>query len=513
MLTAAYLAPLLLVILLLAGGRVGTVGAGFAGLVAAAAAAVVSPVAQLAGRGIGALGQRGAPQGAQELLVAAWLAKEALFGVWLAWLVIAVIVGGLFFWRCLEALRGTQPAARSTEAAAPTSSDLVNRHRRLWFACFLLGPFAESVTGFGVGCIVALAYILGLGLRGLPALLLGLYSQILVPWGALAIGTTLGAALAAVPLADLGYGSAVLQAPMLALYLVLFWRLAAWAGGTPSMAQRLDDVLWTILLALTLIAANLLVEIEIAGAAAAGVLLLARWLSDERPDLAGLRATAVRVWPYLLLVGLLLATRLVPPLRELLRGAFALQPVPGLPSYAPLYNPGTLLVVSGIVALLATPAPLRAAGRALGATVVSGWRPVLVTLLFVVMARLYGGSGMAAALADAMHGAAGNLALLGSPAFAAIAGFLTASSAAGNAMVMPLQSALALQSGIDGFWLIALQNTVAANLTLLSPARVAMGVALMGATARESEVYRQGWWLALPALLVGLATAVLLLVL
>jgi lactate permease len=129
------------------------------------------------------------------------------------------------------------------------------------------------------------------------------------------------------------------------------------------------------------------------------------------------------------------------------------------------------------------------------------------------MARLYGGSGMAAALADAMHGAAGNFALLGSPAFAAIAGFLTASSAAGNAMVMPLQSALALQSGIDGFWLIALQNTVAANLTLLSPARVAMGVALMGGTAGESEVYRQGWWLALPALLVGLATAALLLAL
>jgi lactate permease len=512
MLTAAYLAPLLLVILLLASGRVGTVGAGFAGLVAAAAAAVVSPVAQLAGRGLGALGQRGAPQGAQELLVAAWLAKEALFGVWLAWLVIAVIVGGLFFWRCLEALRGTQ-AAPSAEAAPPTSSDLVQRHRRLWFACFLLGPFAESVTGFGVGCIVALAYILGLGLRGLPALLLGLYSQILVPWGALAIGTTLGAALAAVPLADLGYGSAVLQAPMLALYLVLFWRLAAWAGSTPSTAQRLDDVLWTVLLALALIAANLLVEVEIAGAAAAGVLLVVRWLRDERPDRAGLRATAVRVWPYLLLVGLLLATRLVPPLRELLRGAFALQPVPGLPSYAPLYNPGTLLVVSGIVALLATPAPLRAAGSALRATVVSGWRPVLVTLLFVVMARLYGGSGMAAALADAMHGAAGNFALLGSPAFAAIAGFLTASSAAGNAMVMPLQSALALQSGIDGFWLIALQNTVAANLTLLSPARVAMGVALMGGTAGESEVYRQGWWLALPALLVGLATAALLLAL
>ena len=33
--------------------------------------------------------------------------------------------------------------------------------RRLWSVCFLLAPFAESVTGFGVGYIIALVLFPG----------------------------------------------------------------------------------------------------------------------------------------------------------------------------------------------------------------------------------------------------------------------------------------------------------------------------------------------------------------
>ena len=510
MLTLAYLAPLLLVVLLLASGRVGALAAGGAGLLATVAAAAVSPVAGTLGRGISMFGPRNVPPQAHELLVAAWLGREAVVGAWLAWIVIAVVLGGLFFWRCLEAVREARPIDIADVAPAAQPADGATLHRQMWFACFLLGPFTESVTGFGVGCVIAVAYLLRLGIGGLPALLLALNSQILVPWGALAVGTLLGAALATVPVQDLGYGSAVLQAPILLLYLVLFWHFAARAGSRASPAQKLDDLLWIVALAALLVAANLLLDVEIAGAAALGLLLVVRWLRDRRPDRVAMVATLRNIWPYALLVGMLLLSRTVPPLRAAL-GAFAIDAFAGQPVYAPLYNPGSFLLLSGAIVLATAARPWAAARRALRGTAAMAWRPLLVTLLFVVMARLYGGSGMAAALADALYQVAGRAGVLASPLLAGVGGFLTASNAGSNAMLMPLQAALAQQVQVDTFWLAAIQNSVGSNLTLLSPVRVAMGAALLAGAVREADVYRQGWIMALPAFAVGIVGAAVLL--
>ena len=510
MLTFAYLAPLLLVILLLASGRVGTVGAGAVGLVAAAAAAIVSPTGRLIGRGIGSLLPSTAPSSTRELLLAAWLAREGAVGLWLAWHVLVVVVGGIFLWRCLEAVH-----RRSPEPATPdlrVEADPALLQRRLWFATFLLGPFTESVTGFGVGCIIALAFILRLGLRGLPALLLALFSQMLVPWGALAIGTVLGATLAVVPLPVLGYGSAVLQGPMLLLYLLLFWWLAALCGVRSGPLQKLDDLAWTAALWAMLLLANRFIEVEIAGASAAGVLLVLRWLRDARPDRAAWSATLRRVWPYVLLVSLLLASRLVPPLQSFLRESLAIDAFGGTPVFSPLYTPASFLILVGAIVLMTAGSRGSAVIEALRTTARAIWRPVLVTVLFVIMARIYGGSGMAVALASALHDGMGRAAILCSPLLAAVGGFLTASNAGANAMLMPLQAALAQQAGIDVPLLAVLQNSVGSNLTMLSPPRVALGLAMLAGSVGEAEVYRRGWVLSLPALTVGLGAAALLLV-
>ena len=232
MTTILSLLPLLLVIALLASGRVGALIAGLAGL--AATLAVSAPGA----------GQR--PE-RRPGAVAALCRREVPAGLWLAWQVIAIIATGIFFHRCQQA-RAPQPARRARIEATP---------RRLWSVCFLLAPFAESVTGFGVGYIIALAALRRLGLGGLPTLLLGLYSQSLVPWGALAIGTTVGATLAGLTPNELGLGSALLQVPIHLLYLLLYWRFAREAGLPVPLAQKLDDVAWTALLLALVWLANL----------------------------------------------------------------------------------------------------------------------------------------------------------------------------------------------------------------------------------------------------------------
>jgi lactate permease len=129
------------------------------------------------------------------------------------------------------------------------------------------------------------------------------------------------------------------------------------------------------------------------------------------------------------------------------------------------------------------------------------------------MAAFYVAAGMAASIAGALHAAAGAAAALGSPVFAAIGGFLTGSGAASNAMLMPMQAALAAEARIDPAWMAAVQNGVTANLTMLSPIRVSMGAAILALAGGDSAVYRAAWSLALPPILSGIGAIGLMLAL
>lgn len=467
------LAPLLLVIGLLASGRTSSLVAGLSGLAATLAVALAA---------FGADGRL--------------LAREIPAGLWLSWHVIAIIGAGMFFHRCLQ--------ARSSVADGET----IATPRRLWPVCFLLAPFAESVTGFGIGYILALAALRRLGLGGLPALVLGLYSQSLVPWGALAIGSTVGATLAGMTLNEMGLASAVLQVPIHALYLLFYWRFAREAGVPVPMAQKLDDALWTALLLGAIWLFNRYSDAEIAGGAATALLLALRFWRDERPDGAGIAAALHRHAPYVALTLILCATRLVPPLRDLLKPLWALRPYDNQPAFAVFYTPAFWLVAIGIVVAISARASLL---RLVGEAAKGAWRACAVTLAFVVMAELYVGTGMAQAIAEALRGGAGRGAAFGVPLFAAIGGFLTGSGAGGNAMLMPMVTALAKAVAIDTSWVAAVENSVCTNLTMLSPIRVSMGIALLGMTGMDGALYRKAWPLALPPIGVGVAAILVLL--
>ncbi|WIM11658.1 L-lactate permease [Enhydrobacter sp.] len=469
--TALALLPLLLVLALLASGRAGALVAGLVGLAATVVVSGASP---------------------------ALLAREVPAGLWLSGQVIAIIATGIFFHHCQQA-RGAATADGILEATP----------RRLWTLCFLVAPFAESVTGFGVGYMIALAALRRLGLGGLPTLLLGLYSQSLVPWGALAIGTTVGATLAGLTPNALGLGSAVLQMPIHGLYLLLYWRFARAAGVPVPSMQKLDDLGWTALLLLLVWLANRYGDVEIAGAAPTALLAAVRFWRDERPDRTRL-ASALRInASYVALTVALCATRLVPPLRDLLRPLWALKPFDNQPAFAPLYAPGFWLVAIGVIVVLAARVSL---ARVIAKAARSAWRACAVTLVFVVMAELYVGSGMALLIAQSLQAAIGREAALGVPLFAAVGGFLTGGGAAANAMLMPMVTALAHALALDPSWIAAVQNSVCTNLTMLSPIRVSMGAAILGLAASDAELYRRAWPLALPPMIAGLAVVAILLV-
>jgi lactate permease len=149
--------------------------------------------------------------------------------------------------------------------------------------------------------------------------------------------------------------------------------------------------------------------------------------------------------------------------------------------------------------------------RVLAETGRTAWRSCAVTLLFVVMAEFYVGSGMAEAIAEALRAVAGRDSALGVPLFAAVGGFLTGGGSAANAMLMPMVTALARAIEVDPAWIASVQNSVCTNLTMLSPIRVSMGAAILSLATSDSALYRRAWPLALPPLLTGFAAILLLL--
>ena len=423
-------------------------------------------------------------------------------GGWLALLVGAVILGGLFF--------------REVTSADDTVGDCVaipaaQRRKRLYTTCFLIGPFAESATGFGVGQVTVAPILKGIGLAPIHAVMFGLFSQMMVSWGAMANGTIVGSQLSGLSPTDLGVHSAQLTVPLLFGWLCLFWRFAAAAQVAGTMLDFISEAIWTTAAAGLLIAANAMFGPEVAGLAALGPLIVARFLMDEKPDRDRWKS-AIRVGlPYAALIGCLAATRAITPINEFLGHAVAVRPFTDGPNWLPLLHPSSWLLAIGLATTLAMGRPVLAA-IALRHAWSKGRKPILTIAFFLAMAQVMATSGVADGLAKGLRSVLGPLAVLATPLFAGLFGFLTGSSNATNGLLMPAQIALARDAALSLPWLGAIQNVTAAALTMLSPVRVAVGCAMVGRPDLERAVYVKAWPLGVIPLAILTAAAALLLI-
>jgi lactate permease len=219
--------PILVIGLLMASGRASSIGAG---LVGASLAEIIAMTA------------------APTVLTPGMALAAAAKGPCLSWLVGLVILSGLFF---REVVSGDDAATGKT-----------NRRRRVFAACLLIGPFTESANGFGVGQVATVVLLRGLAVPPLHMALLALFSQILVPWGAMANGTLVGAHLAGVSA----------KRPLLFAWLLVFWRFCAAAGVDSKSTDLASEFAWVAVMAALLIVANILFGPEVAAMAALGPL-------------------------------------------------------------------------------------------------------------------------------------------------------------------------------------------------------------------------------------------------
>ncbi|MBL6459111.1 L-lactate permease [Belnapia sp. T6] len=473
--------PALLVIAAIASGQIGVLAASAIGL---ASALVVAFAA--------------APHSFQLAEAAVSLAR----GVWIGWIIVPYIVGGLLFW---------QIAMRTGDAGTPTAMPMPNARagrRLLFMACFLIGPFAESATGFGVGIIGTMALVRRLQIKPIQLLVFSLISQTMILWGAMGSGAIIAAALARTNPTALAVHASILVVGFNIAWLVLYWRLADRAGFALGPRERLSEALWLGTSLALVVAATAVLGPETAMLAAYGPVIALRYLVDERPDRRTLGQMFRRMLPFGLLIAWLGATRLVAPLEGFLLHAGRLHPFAGAPAWAPLFHAGTWLLVAAVLTGL-----LRGHARAFPVELRAAWTTgrlaILSIFTFSAMAEVLSGSGIATGLAQGLFQTFGRAAVVVMPILSAVYGVLANSSNGPNGLFMAAQVSLATEAGLNLAAAVALQHVAAFSLNIVSPVRMSIACSLAGTPGHERDAYRAMLPFAVAAVALLLVAAIL----
>ena len=336
-------------------------------------------------------------------------------------------------------------------------------------------PFFESITGFGVAVVISAPILLAAGFSPLRAAVLSSWGQCAVPWGALGIGTVIGADLSGTSFGELSDLSALLSLPLFPVYAVA---AVALAGGWEGVKRRGVEA---ILLGLIAGAATLLTSLffipELSGAlgglAATAAFLAVRWrrLSEES-------VPARAFLPYMFLLVLLAVTNGLRPV-----GAW-------LASLGPVFEgPGLSLLLSAAFAAFLFGLEGEAVGSATRQTF-KQWLPVAGAVVsFLLAGQVVATSGAAALLASGAA-AFGPFYAAVAPVLGALGGALTGSNAASNALFMPVQVEAARGLGLSEAFVAAIQNVAGSHASMLAPQRVVLAATAVGILGREGEVAR-----------------------
>jgi lactate permease len=395
-----------------------------------------------------------------------------------------------------------------------------------WF--FVL--FVEGAAGFGTSVALAAPFLVTAGFGRVEAVTISLIGHTVgVSFGA--VGTPILAQVAVTP-----YSGLELAAATAAYHTLLGWLMPlvvmllvsrALPGGPRLTA---DAWAWALAAGALFLAPHALIATfvgpelptlggSLAGAIAfVGALLAIRRRGGRAATTAGRDTTTasdatagprpaevlVAAGPYLVLVGLVLATRLVPAVRETLAGAalaWRIEAFGG--SFAPLYHPGTMLLLAFAVGALWQRAPRAHVVAAMGSAA-ARLLPVTVALVAMLgLSRLMVHAEMVDTLALAAAAAAGGLWPLFAPFVGTLGTFVTGSATASNILFTDFQSATAENLGLDVPTLLGAQGFGAAAGNIICPHNIIAAGATVDLAGREGEVLRRTLGVALVYALLG----------
>ncbi|MGK7870321.1 L-lactate permease [Falsiroseomonas sp. E2-1-a20] len=481
----AALLPILLIILMMVGAGRGAVAAGLAGL------GVALPVALLV------FGWQGpAAAGGAGGALAGVTAEAGFSALTILW----IILPALWLHELQLASGATETLRRALTSLSP------DRRVTALLVAWFFALFSEGAAGFGTPVVLAAPILVGLGFGPAQAVALALVGHAVgVSFGA--VGTPVVPQVAASGLDPLALsGATALLHAACGWTMALFVNRLAGEGlngeGPAARGGWGTALLAAVAFLVPFVAIAIWVgpELPTLGGALIGGVVFALAVSRRGAPRAGAepgpsgRAVLAAALPYLLLLALILATRLLPPVREALghlaldwslaEGAFS-------GSLLPLYHPGTLLLASLLLAAGLRRTGWEVLGAAAGRALARLPPVFLALLLMLALARLMVHSGMVAALAEAAAAIAGQ----GWPAFAAATGalgtFVTGSATASNILLSDFQLATAAALSLPALPLLAAQGFGAAVGNIICPHNIVAGGATVGLGGREGEVMRR----------------------
>jgi len=389
-----------------------------------------------------------------------------------------------------------------------------------WF--FVL--FVEGAAGFGTSVALAAPFLVSAGFRRVEAVTIALVGHAVgVSFGA--VGTPVLAQVAVTPFTGLEIAAATgiyhglvgWIMPLVAMLLVTRTlprgeRLGSGAWAWTLLAAALFLVPHTLIAtyvgpelptlggsligAAGFVTALLLTRRLRGGGAPSGVSLGGRAVSDTAPSVpagalgpaALLRAAA----PYLVLVTAVLVTRLLPSVQEALSGiTIAWRADAFGASFAPLYHPGTMLLLGFAVGAAWQRAARRDVLQAMRLAALK-LAPVTVALVAMLgLSRLMVYAGMVDALASAAALAAGAAWPLFAPFVGLLGTFVTGSATASNILFTDFQQATAERLELSVLALLGAQGFGAAVGNIVCPHNIIAAGATVNLTGKEGEVLRR----------------------
>ncbi len=390
-----------------------------------------------------------------------------------------------------------------------------------------LSPLIESTSGFGIAFMMTAPIFIALGFSPMKSALLGLVSLLAVPWGALSVGTVIGAELGGISLQQFGTGTALLSIPAFIYFLIVAVFIA---GGFAALKRKWKELcLFACTFTLSMILFNAYVSVELAGVLGALVSIVIGFLviaisdqSKEKPSLSQISATVevderltiTKVMsPYMILTFFILLSRLWPSFSEFLQTHVVID----LPAYSfslgILYSPGFWLFITCVITLFIFRIRLEMAISLLRTTI-KQWIPFAVTTtMFISISEMMTLAGMTATVANTAGAIFGASFLVIAPFVGAIGGFLTGSGTGSNAMFIKLQMETAQQVGLSSDLVGFTQNAGSSHATMASPSRVMLGASLCGIQSEENRLLKNISYIALGAVLLVVCATICMYVL
>jgi lactate permease len=470
------IAPLVLIIFLMAVLRWSAASAGLVGLVAATVGAI----------GFFGFGTRvHVDQGITRALIGT--GAEAVFS---ALDILWIILPALSLYE-LQRHSGAIDAIRTALVSLSPDKTLLAVVVAWFFA-----PFMEGAAGFGTPAALAAPLLVSLGFTPVMAVALPLIANIAgVSFGALGTPIFAQADVSGISGSKIAPLTALLHAslaPVLALSIVFIARTGRFQAKHAAWAVVAAVCFLLPYLGLAVFVGP---ELPALGGALAGGLAFAfvlRRMDAQQAERLDARSLAGAAIPYALLVGLILVTRLVPQIRDTLLQVVLEWTLPGPfgGRIKPLYHPGTMLLAGFLFGGLLQGRTLVEVAGAVAAAV-RRLVPVAIALFaMLAIARLMVHAGMTEALGIAARRTGWAWPLL-APSVGAIGAYITGSATASNILLTDLQQAAATELGLPTLALIAAQGFGAAIGSSVALHNIITGAATVGLQGHEGDILRK----------------------